>query len=365
MAQSRERALALRRRIVRWFREEDPCAASATATKEAVDLAMNRTTNTATTLLGACVLAFATLAGGAAGARQLATTDPPPPADPLSPARGHAEVIATWLVEFADGPYEWNVSEHTVDAAGIDLAHSAPTFLISDGDFSTVITGPEARARLADGEALFRRPTLTTHAAAVGAEPATLLEWTISTSPTDDDDGPSSDPIEPGAGTHDVKIIRDRLPSGETFTLRAGIPAFVMVTSGWVTTTDGSRIDAGGWVTLRGDVVLTNGGEEPAVLVAAWISPVLDLTQGAATTSTTPAAPTTSPRTTPPAPTAEPAATIAPPSEVTTTTAEETTTTPPAPETTEAPTTTEPVGTTEPGPIITLPAITLPAITLA
>ena len=42
--------------------------------------------------------------------------------------------------------------------------------------------------------------------------------------------------------------------AAETFTMTAGIPAFVMVTSGWVTTTDGTRIDAGGWATLQGDI---------------------------------------------------------------------------------------------------------------
>ena len=258
---------------------------------------MNRTTYTATTLLGACVLATAMLAGGAAGARQLAATAPP--TDPPSPATGHAEVVATWLVDFADGSYEWNVVEHIVDADGIDLAHSAPTFLISDGDFSTVITGPEVRARLADGEALFRRPTLTTHAAALGGESAILMEWAISTPPAGDDDGPDSDPIEPGAGTHDIDIIRDWLPAGETFTMRAGIPAFVLVTSGWVTTADGTRIDVGGWATLQGDIALTNGGQDPAVLLAAWISPVLSPTPGAVAPTTTAAVPTTPPVTAP------------------------------------------------------------------
>ena len=210
-------------------------------------------------------------------------------------------------MNFEDGPYEWNVAEHQVDSVGIDLTHAAPTFLIGDGEYSTVITGPEVRGRLADGEALFRRPTLTTHAAALGGEPATLMEWTIST----DDTGPGSDPFEPGPGAHDIDIIRDWLAPSETFNMKAGIPAFVMVSSGWVTTADGTRIDAGGWATLQGDIALTNGGEEPAVLLAAWISPVLEL----------PAAPTT---------TSTPSTTIAPTSNV-----------PPA---TAAPTTAAPAG---------------------
>ena len=228
---------------------------------------------TGKTFTGAALVAAAVIAGGTATALQGEATDPP------SPAAGHSEVVATWLVNFEDGPYEWNVAEHQVDSVGIDLTHAAPTFLIGDGEYSTVITGPEVRGRLADGEALFRRPTLTTHAAALGGEPATLMEWTIST----DDTGPGSDPFEPGPGAHDIDIIRDWLAPSETFNMKAGIPAFVMVSSGWVTTADGTRIDAGGWATLQGDIALTNGGEEPAVLLAAWISPVLEL----------PAAPTT------------------------------------------------------------------------
>ena len=295
---------------------------------------MNRSTNIAKVLLGACVLAVSVLAGGAAaGARQSDAADPP--ADPPSPATGHAEVVATWLVDFADGEYEWNVAEHTVDATGIDLTHSVPTFLVSDGGFSTVVTGPEVRARLADGEAVFRRPTLTTHAAALGTEPATLMEWTISTPPTpdDDDDQPSSDPIEPGAGPHDIDIVRDWLPAGETFTMRAGIPAFVLVTSGSVTTADGTVIEAGGWATLQGDIALTNGGQDPATLLAAWISPVVALTPVAGTPTTTVPV-TTVPATTAPTTVAPaPATTVAPTSDVTTTTvAEVTTTTVPAPE---------------------------------
>ena len=201
---------------------------------------MNRTTYTATSLLGACVLATAMLAGGAAGARQLAATAPP--TDPPSPATGHAEVVATWLVDFADGSYEWNVVEHIVDADGIDLAHSAPTFLIGDGDFSTVITGPEVRARLADGEALFRRPTLTTHAAALGGESAKLMEWAISTPPAGDDDGPDSDSIEPGtvaeANDH---LLAPHLCLQNQLTLTEGGDAGGMCVTGPGTSRRGAR----------------------------------------------------------------------------------------------------------------------------
>ena len=258
---------------------------------------------------GVSLIAGITVAGGSALAAQSEAVDPP------SPASGHSEVVATWLVNFEAGPVEWNVAEHQVDAVGIDLTHSAPTFLIGDGEYSTVITGPEVRARLADGEALFRRPTLTTHAAAIGGEPATLMEWTISA----EDTGPGSDPFEPGAGAHDIDIIRDWLAPAETFTLKAGIPAFVMVTSGWVTSADGTRIDEGGWATLQGDIALTNGGDQPAVLLATWISPVIELPQ-APTTSTTAPSTTSAPTTAAPAPTAPPAPpTTAAPAATTTT----------------------------------------------
>jgi hypothetical protein len=268
--------------------------------------------------IGAALGAAAVIVGGTATALQRQATDPP------SPAAGHSQVVATWLVNLGDGPYEWNLAEHQVDSVGIDLTHSAPTFLIGYGEYSTVITGPEVRGRLADGEALFRRPTLTTHAAALGGEPATLMEWILSP----DDTGPGSDPFEPGAGDHDIDIIRDWLAPSETFTMTAGIPAFVVVSSGWVTTADGTRIDAGGWATLQGDIALTNGGEEPAVLLAAWISPVLEL----------PAAPTTTTST--PITSSEPTSDIAPVTAAPTPAAPPTTATPPTTVAAAAPATT-------------------------
>jgi hypothetical protein len=298
-------------------------------------------------LAGVSLTASIVIAGGSALAAQLDAVDPP------SPANGNAQVVATWLVNLEDGAHEWNVATHQVDATGIDLTHTAPTFLIGDGEYSTVITGPEVRGRLADGEALFRRPTLTTHAAALGGEPATLMEWTIST----DDTGPGSDPFEPGAGAHDIDIVRDWLAPGETFTMKAGIPAFVMVTSGWVTSADGTRIDEGAWATLQGDIALTNGGDQPAVLLATWISPVIEIPEAPTTSTSTTISPTSNipPATVPPAtaaPTTAAAATTTPPASTTTwpsTTVETTTTWPSttlAPSTTAAETTTTWVATT-------------------
>jgi hypothetical protein len=177
---------------------------------------------------------------------------------------------------------------------------------------------------------LFRRPTLTTHAAALGGGPATLMDWTIST----DDTGPGSDRFEPGQGAHDIDIIRDWLAPSETFNMKAGIPAFVMVSSGWVTTADGTRIDAGGWATLQGDIALTNGGEEPAVLLAAWISPILELPAGPTTTTSTPST------------TIAPASNVPPATAAPTTPAPATTAAPAASTTTTWPSTTIPAPTT-------------------
>ena len=145
------------------------------------------------------------------------------------------------------------------------------------------------------------------------------MEWAIST----EDTGPGSDPFEPGPGAHDIDIIRDWLAPTETFTMTAGIPAFVMVSSGWVTTADGTRIDAGGWATLQGDISLTNGGEEPAVLLAAWISPVIELPAAPTTTTSTPSTTIAPVSNVPPATaapvTAAPATTAAPAAPTTTT----------------------------------------------
>jgi hypothetical protein len=90
-------------------------------------------------------------------------------------------------------------------------------------------------------------------------------------------DDAAAEAFPPGAGAHDVDLLRDVLATGETFTLQTEIPAFVMVTAGAVDDGTGVTIPAGATANVAGDVVLTNTAGTPAVIVVAVIGPVLNL----------------------------------------------------------------------------------------
>lgn len=249
------------------------------------------------------VLAAASVAAVAvalAGVVANAATDPP------SPASGHASVIAQGLVNFADDSYQWRLDSHMVEAAGNEFAAQTGTFLVAGTSGAVHVDGIEGSwSRLADGEATFR-PSGSTAATHTGnGQPATLS--TIGIWPADTDG--ASDAFAPGAGTHDVDLLRDVLATDETFTLQSEIPAFVLVTAGSVDDGTGVPIPAGATANLVGDITLTNTDSSPAVVVVAVIGPVLDLVaiEPPPTTSATGPSPTEAPTapttpTTPPAP---------------------------------------------------------------
>jgi hypothetical protein len=267
------------------------------------------------------------VAASAVHARSSSSVDPP------SPVSGHAQVVATWLIDFEDTSYWWNVAEHVVDPAGTQLVGSGPTFAVGNGDRSVVLSASDIRVRLADGEAVFRPPRSVTDVSPVGTDSAAFITLTLSTTASES----SSTQLDPGAGTHDVDLLRDTLAAGESMALHADIPAFVVVTAGSITGPDGTTTDAGGWQTLVGDFTLTNEGTDTAVVLVAIIGPVLQLDQPTTTTTSTSTTSTTAPPTT--------AAPTTSSSTTTTITTEPPTTATTAPETT---TTTPPLGSPPP-----------------
>ena len=54
--------------------------------------------------------------------------------DPLPPQSAHAQVVSTWLIDFDDSPYWWNVVEYGIDLAGTQLVADDPTFLVGSGE---------------------------------------------------------------------------------------------------------------------------------------------------------------------------------------------------------------------------------------
>ena len=193
--------------------------------------------NAPTTLAAAALAAsLAALGGSTALAQQPAAADPP------SPTSGHAQVIAQGLIDVDGSGYRWALDSHEVDAAGNEFVAESGTFLLAGAQSIRVYGAEGTWARLADGEATFRQAGSTAAASTGTGASATLS--TIALMPARDG---GADSFVPGAGSHDVDLLRDVLASTETFTTTPSSPAFVLVTDDVVTDGDGAPIGAGAW----------------------------------------------------------------------------------------------------------------------
>ncbi len=216
-------------------------------------------------------------------------TSPSGVVDPPSPATGHAQVIAQGLVNFGDGPYSWTLGEIEVETTEHMLAVETATFLLA-GDDSVHVHGTEGTSvRLAAGEAMFRPAGST--AAVLGDVPATVGAIAV---------GPAAagqtGTFTPGAGAHDVDLLRDVLAPGEALVLPAGLAAFVVLTDGDVADNE-TTLETGSATLVAGGQLLTNPAEQdPAIVVVAVIGPSITIgTQASTSTSTSAAATTTAP----------------------------------------------------------------------
>ena len=189
-------------------------------------------------------------------------------ADQPSPANGHAQVIAQGLVNFGEGSYAWTLGEISVETTEHLWATETATFLLA-GDGAVHVHGTEGTwVRLAAGEATFRHAGST--AAVQGGESATLGAIAV---------GPAAagqtDIFTPGAGAHDVDLLRDVLAPGEALLLPAGLPVFVVLTSGAVDD-DETTLESGSATLVAGGRSLTNSAaEDPATVVVAVIGPAI------------------------------------------------------------------------------------------
>ena len=179
---------------------------------------------------------------------------------------GTLKVIAQGLVNFGDGPYAWTLGEIEVETTEHPSAAETATFLLA-GDDSVHVHGTEGTwVRLAAGEATFRHAGST--AAVQGDEPATVGAIAV---------GPAAagqtGTFTPGAGAHDVDLLRDVLAPGEALLLPAGLPAFVVLTGGAVDDTE-TTLESGSATLVAGGRSLTNPAEQDlAIVVVAVIGP--------------------------------------------------------------------------------------------
>ena len=177
------------------------------------------------------------------------------------------------------------------------------TFLLA-GDGAVDVRGAEGTSvRLAPGEATFR--PAGSSAAVQAGDPAQVGVITIAPAATG-----QAGAFTPGAGPHDVDLLRDVLAPGESLALPAGLPAFVVVTSGAVNDDD-TTLEAGAAALVAGGQSLSNSIDHgAATVVVAVIGPTFTIGPPSSTSTSSPepcddrshAAPTPPVTTVPPTP---------------------------------------------------------------
>ena len=208
-------------------------------------------------------------------------------ASPVSPATGHAEVVAQGLAEFPQEQVVWRVAYHSAEPGQVVEAQAtAPGWALADGGY--LLTGGSGHpAALAPGEASFFSPGNDVQRLAAGTDAATWYTIELATAPGD---GPGegrdgtpvflSAPFAAPAGTRDLDLVRDTLGPGESATIRGGDqPTLVLATIGEVRAraSDGALapLKVGQAAVFTGDVDITGGGGAPSAFVAAVIGPEL------------------------------------------------------------------------------------------
>ena len=137
-------------------------------------------------------------------------------ASPVSPATGHAEVVAQGLAEFPQEQVVWRVAFHSAEPGQVVEAQAAASgWALADGGY--LLTGGSGHpAALAPGEAAFFSPGNDIQRLAAGTEPATWYTIELATAPGD---GPGegrdgtpvflSAPFAAPTGTRDLDLVRD------------------------------------------------------------------------------------------------------------------------------------------------------------
>lgn len=198
--------------------------------------------------------------------------------EPPSPATGHAQVVATGVVTFDDGPFHWELTPNPATPEPSPLATGGPLFVVSDGPAALIVSDDDGPvARLAAGEALFRpdgASTVLQTASAEGGDGAAISMVA----------GGGDDEFTPGAAVRDVDLVRDVLGTNEVVQVRSDVSTFVVVTAGTVTIGT-ETVAAGATLAQAGDLTVINTSQEPATVLAAVVGPAIDGGDGAGPTT--------------------------------------------------------------------------------
>jgi hypothetical protein len=215
------------------------------------------------------LIALLTLLVGPAGVVALQSSG-----NHVSPATGHAEVIAHGVAAMPDARVAWKVS--TPQAQVIDdepLGNYPLGFAYAAGDPIVVNDyGTGAQTELAPGEAVFIAGGATQQHASLTESSATYQQIAL----VGEADAPNpSNVFDAPSGSRAINLVRDVLTDGESTTIaESGAPALVSVISGTVSVASSGgqqSVKAGGAAVLSGDLTITQTGSKGAIVLVAQI----------------------------------------------------------------------------------------------
>lgn len=229
------------------------------------------------------------LATAALGSVAVASTPPGGGAAPV--AVEDAAVIGGEVLSAPGGELVWTMGFDIVvpeSAQDVTIGDTPTAFIIngggavvSSGESRRYLTYPGAAVFPAGADVMVDAQPVTT-ADPVGG--ANYVSITARAEPGDAD--PVGDPFALDAGEYSFEVLYDRVAPGEATSIAGGdeAPLMVVVIQGQLTL-DGVVLAPGGTATATGEAILTNDGEDDAVVFAARLHERLASSAGAATTN--------------------------------------------------------------------------------
>nr|MBA3416005.1 hypothetical protein [Chloroflexia bacterium] len=198
---------------------------------------------------------------------------------PVSPATGHASVIANGVTELAAADVAWRVTYRTADPLATPIpAPAAPAFLVGESGEVLVAAADGQRTLLLAGEARFSQTSSGVEVSASGGDRGAWFEIALPAAAEAEEHGDgiavfTGASFAAPAGERDLDLVRDVLAQDETTTvIGQESPVLLLATGGTlrVEATDGSsatlRVGQAG--EFGGDLVVSGDSAAPASFVA-------------------------------------------------------------------------------------------------
>jgi hypothetical protein len=192
-----------------------------------------------------------------------------------SAAGDHSEVIAQGVAAFAGGDMAWRLVEDTAEPVGeAAFEERALGFAVATENSLLLTDDPSgARTVLAPGEASFMLEGAAQARESLGdASTPYLRIGLVAASEANNGNGDevlfAGNGFTAPEGDHEVELIGVKLEHDESTSVESEYEAFVLVTEGQVTVSDGEVIEQGQATAVAGDVELQSEDGAARVLVA-------------------------------------------------------------------------------------------------